>query len=240
MTPTETPQPDPPSLQGRAVTTAPPHLCGFYDGTSSVACSVGSTCKFNTDAYVVACCSDDKCNWWSTCCDYNPWSATNFVGTYTPDCGGNAQFASCLSSEAPWCGTYRWENGFVSFWCTANPSSRFGTVLFTSAGETTVREGLIRLTGRDGPATPAAQGPTTVTATMMVTAEVPAKGGGPNAGAIAGGAVGGVAFGAILTFLGLLLAGYFRKRQLAGRQAAGSPYGPTSPYGLTPELGQRQ
>lgn len=107
-----------------------------------------------------------------------------------------------------------------------------------------MREGLVRLTGRNGPATPVRQGATTVTATTVVTAEVTA-GSGPNAGAIAGGAVGGVAFGAILTFLGLLLAGYFRKRQVGGVRESGSPYTPmaspmASPYGQTPELGQRQ
>jgi len=103
-----------------------------------------------------------------------------------------------------------------------------------------VREGLLRLTGRNGPATAAAQGPTTVTATTVVTAEVSAGGEGPNAGAIAGGVVGGVAFGAIVTFLGLLLAGYFRKRQVEGARG-GSLYAPMeSPYGQTPELAQRQ
>lgn len=118
------------------------------------------------------------------------------------------------------------------------------TVVFTSAGETTAREGLVRLTGRNGPATAVVQGPTTATATAVVTAEVTAEvtaGSGPNAGAIAGGVVGGVAVGAILTVLGLLLAGYFRKRQVGAVRESGSPYTPmASRFGQTPELGQRQ
>jgi len=90
MTTTSTAPPDILSLHARAETTAPPHLCGFLDGTSSVTCTAGHTCKFNTDLYAVGCCSDDTCDWWTTCCDYYPWSATNFVGTYTPTCGGGA------------------------------------------------------------------------------------------------------------------------------------------------------
>lgn len=101
-----------------------------------------------------------------------------------------------------------------------------------------MREGLVRLTGRGGPGTQVTQGPATVTATAVVTTDVPVGGSRPNAGAIAGGAVGGVAFGAILTFLGLLLAGYFRKRKVVVREVV-SPYGQTA-YGLTPELAQRQ
>lgn len=89
MTTTTPLTPDTLSLHARAETTAPPHLCGFEDGTSSVTCSTGYTCKFNTDAYVVGCCSDDRCNWYTTCCDYHPWSETNVAGTYTPNCGGS-------------------------------------------------------------------------------------------------------------------------------------------------------
>ena len=83
-----------------------------------------------------------------------------------------------------------------------------------------------------------------MTATTVVTTEVPAGGGGVwgglNVRAIAGGAVGEVAFGAILMFLGVLLAWYFRKRRVDGVQG-GSPHAPMGPpYGQTPELGRRQ
>lgn len=81
-------QPDPRTLDARAETTAAPQLCGFLDGTSSITCPTSHTCKFNTDLYAVGCCSDDTCDWFTTCCDYNPWTQTNVAGTYTPECGG--------------------------------------------------------------------------------------------------------------------------------------------------------
>lgn len=62
--------PTAPPHERQVETSAPPELCGFLDRTSSVTCDPGYTCKFNTDYYAVGCCSNDACDWGTTCCDY--------------------------------------------------------------------------------------------------------------------------------------------------------------------------
>jgi hypothetical protein len=86
LTATAPPSPTAPNLDLRAETTAPPELCGFFERTSIIACSSGSTCKFNTDINAVGCCTKDVCNWGTVCCPARPNSAT---GAW-PACDGTA------------------------------------------------------------------------------------------------------------------------------------------------------
>jgi hypothetical protein len=43
---------------------------------------------FNTDYYIVGCCSSNKCDWITSCCNYNPNPSTLTWGSFTSQCGG--------------------------------------------------------------------------------------------------------------------------------------------------------
>ena len=60
------------AINPRAEVTDMPEFCGFGNHTATARCSNGFACKFNTDLYVIGCCSDDVCAWRTSCCDYNP------------------------------------------------------------------------------------------------------------------------------------------------------------------------
>ncbi|GAB1314650.1 hypothetical protein MFIFM68171_04860 [Madurella fahalii] len=208
--PTETrPRRSDQALELRADATGPPELCGFHERTSSVKCPSGQTCKFNTDLYAVGCCSDDLCDWRTSCCDYNPSPATASIGTYIPSCGGPVPelIAYCINSDYPVCGTNRWENGFTQYYCARNPVTLVNSVLFTSAGEATARPGLPRLTGSNGPGSVSTQA-SAVTVRVTETATS-----GPSPGVIAGSVVGGAALGVIATLLAVFLSWHLRQKK---------------------------
>lgn len=95
-TATASPSPNHPTraLELRAETTtttmtdSPPELCGFVGHTASYKCPPGQTCKFNTDHFAVGCCSDDVCDWRTTCCGYTPSALAASTGLGLPACGG--------------------------------------------------------------------------------------------------------------------------------------------------------
>ncbi|KAK0628370.1 hypothetical protein B0T17DRAFT_614299 [Bombardia bombarda] len=220
---TEPPSVDAAALKIRQDAIASPELCGYIDGTSAFRCDTGSTCKFNTDHYVVACCSADNCSWQTACCGYDPRTEPVTWDDITSTCGGPSTglVGLCTDSTVPFCGTYRFENGYAMYYCTESTSTLTETVLFTSAGVTTAPAGLPILTGKNGPPRSTSSSiqsgsqsqTVTVTQTATATATTTAS---ASSGLIAGSVVGGAAFGIAATLLAGLLTWYFRRRGSGG------------------------
>ncbi|KAK3366750.1 hypothetical protein B0T24DRAFT_681938 [Lasiosphaeria ovina] len=211
---TEAPAPSP-ALGGSADTTAtptkPPALCGFIDHTSSYTCKTG-TCKFNTDYYAVV----------AAMADYMLRLPTKYFiirdmarDTWTSTCGGTRPgklVGTCSDPTAPFCGTARFENGYLRYFCTGQIEQTL-TGFFTSAGDSNASITPL-LTGRNGPANSTAQPTTTPTQPQTTTTETcSSAGSSASAGAIAGSVVGGAAFGAIATLLTLLLIWCVRRKK---------------------------
>lgn len=121
-----------------------------------------------------------------------------------------------MTSSRPYCGTYRWENGFTSYFCHNGARGFHSSMYFTSAGETTARPGLLRLTGSNGPASASLQTGLTAGAveTAVATETVTSTPGSnvPSSAVIAGSVVGGVAAGLLLAVLAFLSTQWWRRR----------------------------
>lgn len=113
------------------------------------------------------------------------------------------------SPNAPYCATHHFENGFTAYFCTVSTTALIDTVFLVSAGETTTRAGLVRLTGSNGPGTVS----TTLASTVIVreTETVTAV---ASPGVIAGSVIGGAAAGALVTLLVVVLL-WFRRQKRA-------------------------
>ncbi|KAK4126443.1 hypothetical protein N657DRAFT_308637 [Parathielavia appendiculata] len=84
------------------------------------------------------------------------------------------------NSSVPFCGTIRYGNDFMQFYCKTASHSLTGTAYFTSAGETAAWPGIPRLTGKNGPKSAAssqAAVPVTVQATETATSNAAANAG---------------------------------------------------------------
>ena len=118
----------------------------------------------------------------------------------------NNLFDPSTEDGYPFCATQRWENGFTRNFCMDGTSALVESVYFVSAGESSTRAGLLRLTGSKGPGTASTPNGSTVTMRVTETATATATGaagggGTPSAGVIAGSVIGGAALGVLLTVL---------------------------------------
>lgn len=96
------------------------------------------------------------------------------------------------------------------------------SVYLVSAGESSTRAGLLRLTGSKGPGTASTPEGSTVTMRVTETATATATGaagggGSPSAGVIAGSVIGGAALGVLLTVLAGVL---IWRKKMAGLKVA--------------------